>query len=306
MVLTRSTRAFCSGVSTGMVPISRDQANGRHAVGAHLEAGHVERDRLRQPDDAELGGGVVGLAEVADQAGRGGEVDEGAGLLVLEVGRRRLRHVEGAVEVHLDDGVPVDRAHAVEDAVAQDAGVVDHAVDAAEVVDRRLDDALGALRVGDAVAVGHRRAAGLLDLADHLIRDRDVGALALGRAAEIVDHHLGALGGGQHGDLPPDAPPRAGDDDDLTVYALVGHDDLTRRLGRASAMTQHKLPHENGVGSALRLTQPTLRHAPYLPTMEMAQTLRCGKPPRLCVRPKIGSWLRWRSPARPCICRYIS
>ena len=24
----RSTRAFCSGVSTGMVPISRDQANG--------------------------------------------------------------------------------------------------------------------------------------------------------------------------------------------------------------------------------------------------------------------------------------
>ena len=28
VVLTRSTRAFCSGVSTGMVPISRDQANG--------------------------------------------------------------------------------------------------------------------------------------------------------------------------------------------------------------------------------------------------------------------------------------
>ena len=68
--------------------------------------------------------------------------------------------------------------------------------------------------------LAHGNAARLLDLADHLVGDRDVGALALGRAAEIVDHHLGALGGGQHGDLPPDAPPRAGDDDDFTVYAL--------------------------------------------------------------------------------------
>jgi hypothetical protein len=66
-------------------------------------------------------------------------------------------------------------------------------VDAAEVVDGCLDDALGALRVGDAVAVGHGDAAGLLDLGHHLIGDLDVGALALGRAAEIVDHHLGAL-----------------------------------------------------------------------------------------------------------------
>ena len=126
--------------------------------------------------------------------------------------------------MHLDDRVPIDRAHAVEDAVAQDAGVVDHAVDAAEVVDRRLDDALGALRVGDAVAVRHGDAAGLVDLGDDLIGDRDVGALALGRAAEIVDHHLGALGGRQQRDLAADAPPRAGDDDHLPINALVGHD----------------------------------------------------------------------------------
>src|SRR6476659_7288491 len=32
----------------------------RDAVRANVEAAHVERDRLRQPDDAELGGGVVG------------------------------------------------------------------------------------------------------------------------------------------------------------------------------------------------------------------------------------------------------
>jgi hypothetical protein len=39
-------------------------------------------------------------------------------------------------------------AHAVEDAVAQDAGIVDHAVDAAEILHGRLDHALGAGRIG--------------------------------------------------------------------------------------------------------------------------------------------------------------
>ena len=53
--------------------------------------------------------------------------------------------------------------------------------------------------------------------------DLDVGALALGRAAEIVDHDLGALGGGQQRDLAPDAAPRAGDDDHLAFNALAGH-----------------------------------------------------------------------------------
>src|SRR5688572_7869833 len=122
--------------------------------------------------------------------------------------------------MHLDHRIPVHRAHAVEDAVAQNAGVVHDAVDAAEVVDGRLDDALRALRVGNAVAVGNGRAAGLADLVDHLVGDRLVRALALGGAAEIVDHHLAALGGGEHGDLPSDAAPCPGDDDDFAFNAL--------------------------------------------------------------------------------------
>src|SRR5438132_336514 len=56
----------------------------RDAVGAHVEALHVERDRLRQADDAELGGGVVRLAEVAHEARGRGEVHEGAGLLLAK------------------------------------------------------------------------------------------------------------------------------------------------------------------------------------------------------------------------------
>ena len=38
-------------------------------------------------------------------------------------------------------------------------------------------------------------------------------------------------------------------------------------------------------------------YAPYLPTMEMAATLRCGKPPRLWVRPNTGSCFLWRTSA---------
>src|SRR5262245_22768197 len=110
----------------------------------------------------------------------------------------------------------------MEDAVAQDAGVVHHAVDATKVVDSGLDDALGAVRIGDAVAVGNGNAAGLPDLAHHLIGDLDVRTLALGGAAEIVHHHLASLGGGEQSDLTPDTPPGAGDDDDFSINAL-GH-----------------------------------------------------------------------------------
>ena len=45
---------------------------------------HVERDRFRQPDDAELGRGIIGLAEIPDQARGRGEVHERAAFLLAE------------------------------------------------------------------------------------------------------------------------------------------------------------------------------------------------------------------------------
>ena len=47
-------------------------------------------------------------------------------------------------------------------------------------------------------------------------------------------------------------------------------------------------------------------HAPSRPTIEIAQTFCAGFPPRLWVRPIFGLFCRWRSPARPVSCRYIS
>ncbi len=45
--------------------------------------------------------------------------------------------------------------------------------------------------------------------------------------------------------------------------------------------------------------------APYCPTIVTDDTFWLGNPPRLCVIPQVGAG-RWRSPARPDSCRYIS
>ncbi len=162
----------------------------RDAVRAHLEALHVERDRARQPDDAELRRHVVGLAEIADQRRGRGHVHEGAGILLAEMRGAGAAHVEGAVEMDVEHVLPVRVAHPVEDRVAQDAGIVDQDVDAAEGVERGLDDRLGVLRLGDRERRGDRLAAGLLDLVDHLLRRAGVGAGALQARADVAGDDL--------------------------------------------------------------------------------------------------------------------
>src|SRR5206468_6086198 len=68
-----SDRDWCSDVcSSGLFSRSLQR---RDAVGANVKTLHIKRDRFRQPDNAELRGGVIGLTEIADQAGCRGEVD---------------------------------------------------------------------------------------------------------------------------------------------------------------------------------------------------------------------------------------
>ena len=109
-------------------------------------------------------------------------------------------------------------------AVAQDAGVVDQHVEVAERVDRRLDQALGALEVGDALAVGDGLAAGGDDLVDDLLRRRGVGAAAVHVAAEVVDHDLGPVAGQRQGVLPPDPRPAP-----VTMATRPSHSLVMRR-----------------------------------------------------------------------------
>ena len=69
----------------------------------------------------------------------------------------------------------------------------------------------------DVVGVGHRLAPGRGDLVHHLLGRGAVVARAVDRAAEVVDHHLGPLGGEQQGVLASDAAAGPGDDRDPSV-----------------------------------------------------------------------------------------
>lgn len=73
-------------------------------------------ERARHVDAASLGDVVGGLLlrEVGDVAGHGGRDDEGAGALLLEVLADGLGAVGSAVEIDLDDMVPVG-SRAVDD-----------------------------------------------------------------------------------------------------------------------------------------------------------------------------------------------
>src|SRR5450759_1449694 len=111
--------------------------------------------------------------------------------------------------MHLNDGLEGVDAHAVEDRIAQDAGVVDHAIELAKTVDRGLDDLAGRNGFRDGLEIRNRG------------------------AAAIVDHDLGALGGAQQRDFATDAAPGAGDDDDFILQRFcIGHCGLPWGLTR--------------------------------------------------------------------------
>src|SRR4029077_5244294 len=60
-----------------------------------------------------------------------------------------------------------------------------------------------------------------LDLVHHLLRRRTARALAIDRAAEIVDHKLGAFARRRERDLAADAAPGPSDDDNLSFEGLT-------------------------------------------------------------------------------------
>src|SRR5262249_45558569 len=81
-----------------------------------------------EPDHARLRRRVGGLADVAAQAGVGGDVDEAAVAALAHVGDAGAGELEGAAEADVDDHVPVSVGELPEDLVAQQAGVVEDGV----------------------------------------------------------------------------------------------------------------------------------------------------------------------------------
>jgi len=137
---------------------------GADAVGTDVVAGHVERDRLGQCHDPELGGGIVGLPDIAHQARGTGHVDIGPRFLLPEQRRRGAADEKRAVEMDVQHREPLLRLHLVEHRVPQDAGIVDHDVELAEAVDGGADDALRRVPVRDRVGADRSLTAEAPDL----------------------------------------------------------------------------------------------------------------------------------------------
>ncbi len=118
--------------------------------------------------------------------------------------------------MHVDDAVPVFLAHLVEHGVAQDAGRIDHRMQAAEAVHGLLDHALHGLQRGDAFGVGDRLAAGGADFLGHGFgRTGRTFVAAREAAAEVVDQDLGAVGRRDQGAVAADAVAAAGNENHL-------------------------------------------------------------------------------------------
>ena len=113
--------------------------------------------------------------------------------------------------------------HVVEGLVAQDAGVVDDDVDAAERVERGLHDRRAALGRGDASRCWRPRRRRGLDLVDDVRGRARRRPGAVDRAAEVVDDDPGAAAGELERVRPAEAATGAGDDRDLAVETEIRH-----------------------------------------------------------------------------------
>jgi hypothetical protein len=118
--------------------------------------------------------------------------------------------VERAVEVHVEHPPPFLARQVLERAGVEDAGVAHDGVEATELVDRGPDDRLAALGAVHRVVGRDGDAARVADLADHLVGDARVGAVAAHGRAEVVHHDRGAPAGEVEGVEAPEPSPRAG------------------------------------------------------------------------------------------------
>ncbi len=147
--------------------LGADVAGGDRVHG-HTLLGRLERQRLGEAVHAGLGGGVVGLAEGALGAVHRRDVDDAAPAAIHHAVVDLLRHVEDAVEVRADHGVPGRLVHLAERHVLGDAGVVDEDVDGADLACHLRDARLGALIIADVARIGAHRVAPALHLLEPL------------------------------------------------------------------------------------------------------------------------------------------
>ena len=165
---------------------------GRQGVDVDVVFGPFDGQRLHQAHLGQLGGTIVGLAEVAIQPGGRSGHQNASVLLRHHVRPHGLAAVGRAHEVHIHHQAEIRHVHLGERLVAQDAGVVHQNVHAAPGVDGLLHHGLDRSKIRHRRAVGQRLAPCRADFVHHRLRRRHRAAATIHRATQVVDQHLGA------------------------------------------------------------------------------------------------------------------
>jgi len=159
-----------------------------------------------------------------------GDVDDAAGALAKHRTDGGLGDEEDALEVGGEDVVPVLLAHAHDERVAGDAGVVDDDIEAAEALEGGLDGGGGALGGGDI---------GLQDLD----ADATAGEFGLGGASGLLitavgEEEIEAIPGEALRNREADAA-RATGDDGGSVGGCFGHRWCSLRFDQSQCMQNY-------------------------------------------------------------------
>ena len=127
--------------------------------------------------------------------------------LLAPVGGGEAGRHEVALQVHVDDQVPLVLGHRHEHAIAEDAGVVDEHVETTERGEGGVDQLPPTVPVGDVVVGRDRLPAGVADRGGRLLR----------HVTQVVHHDLRALLGEEQGVLASQTSSGAGDDGDAVL-----------------------------------------------------------------------------------------
>src|SRR5699024_5683566 len=221
------------------------------------------REDRRQRRNPRLGRPVIRLSDLADEAGGGGDVDDGgvrlSPLLRLRppVPGKDPAGGERCLELPFDDGVPLLLGHIREHPVAQRTGIVDEPVYAAVGIDGEVKQFL---------SPGHRahvggRSDGLpacgVDLVDYVRGEAEVLPGTGEFGADIVDDDAGSLPCRQQGVGATESPARTGDDHYAVLECIHDHSFVCSSAGRTRVYAAPN-PLRVSVASATTLSMSSL------------------------------------------------
>jgi len=183
------------------------KVTGSNSVDLHTLACPLVGKGLGKLADAALGCSISGHVDATLEGEQRGDVDDLSGALGEHLAAGILAEPEDAVQVHVDNGLPVLGGVLSGRSAADDAGVVDEDVDGAEVGDGLVHEPVADLELAHIAGERNRAAAEAGNVVGNLLR----------RGTGAVHSHVGASFSQRNGNALADAARGAGDQRILTL-----------------------------------------------------------------------------------------